>query len=137
VGVAAAGVAQAPNQALQRTAGAGRLFEVQGSSGPPRLRSGNVLPLRFVRNMNSTHPRQNTMKPSIHTIICLLFLVVLLQGVANLWMTANHNAQLKAQTEVFNGQLKAQTEVHNTQLLAQAESFNAQLLARAAESQKK
>ena len=87
--------------------------------------------------MNSTHSRQNTMKPSIHTIIGLLFLVVLLQGVANLWMTANHNAQLKAQTEVFNGQLKAQTEVHNAQLVAQAESFNAQLLAQAAESQKK
>jgi hypothetical protein len=96
-----------------------------------------VRPLGFVRNMNSTHSRQNTMKPSIHTVIGLLFLVVLLQGVANLWMTANHNAQIKAQTEVFNGQLKAQTEVHNTQLVAQAESFNAQLLAQAAESQKK
>ncbi len=55
------------------------------------------------------------MKPSIHTVIGLLFLVVLLQGVANLWMTASHNAQL----------------------VAQAESFNAQLLAQAAESQKK
>ena len=87
--------------------------------------------------MNSTHSKQNKMKPNIHTIIGLLFLVVLLQGVANLWMTASHNAQLKAQTEVFNGQLKAQTEVHNAQLVAQAESFNAQLLAQAAESQKK
>ncbi|RLS47554.1 MAG: hypothetical protein DWH87_06855 [Planctomycetota bacterium] len=77
------------------------------------------------------------MKPSVHAIIGLLFLVVLLQGVANLWMTANHDAQLKAQTEVLNGQLKAQTEVHNAQLAAQAESFNAQLLAQAAESQKK
>ena len=48
--------------------------------------------------MNSTHSKQNKMKPNIHTIIGLLFLVVLLQGVANLWMTANHNAQLKAQT---------------------------------------
>lgn len=77
------------------------------------------------------------MKLSIHTLIGLLFLVVLLQGVANFWMTANHNAQLKPQTEVFNGQLKAQTEVHNAQLVAQAESFNVQLLAQAAESQKK
>ena len=77
------------------------------------------------------------MKPSIPTLIGLLFLVVLLQGVSTLWMTANHNAQLKAQTEIFNAQLKAQTEVQNAQLVALAERFNAQLLAQAAEFQKK
>ena len=77
------------------------------------------------------------MKASIPTLIGLLFLVSLLQGVSTLWMTAKHNEQLKAQAEVFNAQLKAQTEVQNAQLLALTERFNAQLLAQAAEFQKK
>jgi hypothetical protein len=75
------------------------------------------------------------MKPRIQIIG--LVVVVVLQGVANLWMTSSHNAQLKARAETFNAQLKAFTEVHNTQLMEQAERYNAQLLAQAAEYQKK
>ncbi len=64
------------------------------------------------------------MKPRIPTLVTIgLFVIVALQGVWTLSMTANHNAQLKAQAEVFNAQLKAQTEVHNTQLVAQAAEF--------------
>ena len=78
------------------------------------------------------------MKPSIHTLVTIgLLVLVALQGVWTLSMTANHNAQLKAQTEVFNTQLKAQTEVHNAQLVAQTERHIAQLVAQAAEFQKK
>ena len=77
------------------------------------------------------------MKPSIPTLIGLLFLVSLLQGVSTLWMTAKHNEQLKAQAEVFNAQLKAQTEVQNAQIVALTERFNAQLVAQAAELHKK
>jgi ABC-type phosphate transport system auxiliary subunit len=89
------------------------------------------------------------MKPSIPTLVTLgLLVVVALQGISTLWMTAHHNVQLKAQAEVFNSQLKAQTEVHNAQLVAQseahiaqlkaqAERHNAQLMAQAAQSLKK
>ncbi len=88
------------------------------------------------------------MKPSIPTLVVIgLFVVVALQGISTLSMTATHNAQLKAQTEVFNAQLialtethnaqlKAQAEVHNAQSVAQTERHNAQLLAQAAEFQK-
>lgn len=75
------------------------------------------------------------MKP--HIAIIGLILVVVLQSVANLWMTAHHNAQLKAQAETFNAQLKAFTEVHNAQLMEQNERFKAQLVAQAAEYQKR
>lgn len=66
-----------------------------------------------------------------------LLVLVALQAISTLWLTARHNAQLKAQAEVFNAQLKAQTEVHNAQLMAQTERLNAQLLAQAAEFQKR
>ena len=66
-----------------------------------------------------------------------LFALVALQAIMTLWMTANHNAQLKAQTEVCNAQLKAQTETLNAELLAQTERHNAQLMAQAAEIQRK
>jgi hypothetical protein len=77
------------------------------------------------------------MKPSIPSLVPFFVALVALQGASTLWMTATHNAQLKAQAEVFNAQLKAQTEVHNAQLLALTERLNAQLLSQAAEFQKK
>jgi ABC-type phosphate transport system auxiliary subunit len=66
-----------------------------------------------------------------------LVAVVVVQGLGNLWMTANHNAQLKASTEAHNAQLMAQAEVHNAQLLEQNERFKTQLVAQAAAYQKK
>ena len=63
--------------------------------------------------------------------------VVALQGAANLWMTATHNAQLMAQAEDFNAQLMALTERHNQQLQALTETHNAQLQAQAAALPKK
>ena len=58
------------------------------------------------------------MKPSIRSLVPFFVALVALQGASALWMTATHNAQLKAQAEVFNAQLKAAAELHNAQLLA-------------------
>jgi hypothetical protein len=65
-----------------------------------------------------------------------LVVVVVVQGLGNLWTTANHNAQVKASTEAHNAQLMAQAKVHNAQLLEFTERFNSQLSAQAAASQK-
>lgn len=89
------------------------------------------------------------MKSRIPTLVAIgLLVLVALQCVSTISMTATHNGQLKAQTEVFNAQLVAMTETHNAQLKAQTEvynaqlvtltdRYNAQLLAQAAEFQKK
>ena len=63
-------------------------------------------------------------------VIGLLVLVVL-QVVWSLWMTANFNAQLKASTEAHNAQLMAQAEAHNAQLYELTERLNARLMGRA------
>ena len=74
--------------------------------------------------------KRNPMKPGLAKLVVIgLCMVVALQAVWTLVMTASHNAQLKAQAETFNAQLKAHTEVHNAQLKAQTEAHNAQLLA--------
>jgi hypothetical protein len=76
------------------------------------------------------------MKPSIPSLVAFFVALVALQGASTLWMTATHNAQLKAQAEVFNAQLKAAAELHNAQLLAY-EKLNSQMWSQAAEFQKK
>lgn len=63
-------------------------------------------------------------------VIGLLVLVVL-QVVWSLWMTANFNAQLKASTEAHNAQLMAQAEAHNAQLYELTERLNARIMGRA------
>lgn len=72
--------------------------------------------------MKSSNPRP--------VVIGLLVLVVL-QVVWSLWMTANFNAQLKASTEAHNAQLMAQAETNNAQLLELTERLNAQLMGHA------
>ena len=76
------------------------------------------------------------MKPSIRSLVPFFVALVALQGASAVWMTATHNAQLKAQAEVFNAQLKAAAELHNAQLLAY-EKLNSQMWPQAAEFQKK
>jgi len=74
------------------------------------------------------------MKPSIRSLVPFFVALVALQGASALWMTATHNAQLKAQAEVFNAQLKAAAELHNAQLLAY-EKLNSQMWSQAADFQ--
>jgi ABC-type phosphate transport system auxiliary subunit len=60
------------------------------------------------------------MKSSIQQLMPVvigLFIVVVLQGLSTVWLTAKFNAQLKASTEAHNAQLTAQAEAHNAQLL--------------------
>jgi hypothetical protein len=64
-------------------------------------------------------------------IVIGLLVLVVLQVVWTLWMTANFNAQLKASTEAHNSQLMALTEAHNAQLFELTERLNAQLMAQA------
>jgi len=77
------------------------------------------------------------MKPSNpRPLIIGLLIVVVLQGIWTVWMTANFNAQLEASTEAHNAQLWAQTEAHNAQMSQLTERLNAQLWVQAAEFQK-
>lgn len=77
------------------------------------------------------------MKPrNPRPVIIGLLVVVVLQGLSTVWMTASFNAQLNASTEAHNAQLWAQTEAHNAQMSQLTESLNAQLWAQAAEFQK-
>jgi hypothetical protein len=64
-------------------------------------------------------------------IVIGLLVLVVLQVVWTLWMTANFNAQLKASTEAHNAQLMAQAEAHKAQLFELTERLNAQLMAHA------
>jgi hypothetical protein len=67
----------------------------------------------------------------------LLFLIPLAFLVVSLFtMTAEHNAQLRAQAEAHNSQLMEMTALHNLQLKKLTEEHNAQLAAQAAEFQK-
>jgi hypothetical protein len=66
-----------------------------------------------------------------------LVVIVVLQAVFNLWMTAHQNARLTASTKAHNAQLVEFTERFNAQLAEQNERFKAQLSAQAAELQKK
>ena len=61
-----------------------------------------------------------------------LVVIVGLQVVFNLWMTAHQNARLTASTKAHNAQLMEFTKRFNAQLVAQAERCDARLLAQAA-----